>query len=309
MRSETGYYSIRQVADQTGLTTQLIRKWEQRYQIIEPRRLQNGYRVYTAEDVQLLSKVQELVQNGYSVKNAALAVRSANLPTDDLGALQDFDANVQQPSLQRIVHRLIELGEGSREGEMAALFQRCSQQYGITETMHRILTPFLREIGRLWESGQWSEYQEHIASITVRDFLVQVRGELREQPAWPLLLASCLPYERHEIPLHMLLIESSLAGWRTLFLGASPAPGAIEEAVLRLRPVRVALSASTWTPFEQDDQLLSVLDEFASMHPSVDFYVGGDGALSFAQHHRLHHIHVATSAEEVYRVSRTHSER
>lgn len=309
MRSETGYYSIRQVADQTGLTTQLIRKWEQRYQIIEPRRLQNGYRVYTAEDVELLQRVQELVQNGYSVKNAALSVKSANLSTDGLGKLENSDENGPQTSLQGIVNRLITLGEGSREGEMAALFQRCSQQYGITETMHRILTPFLREIGRLWESGQWSEYQEHIASITVRDFLVQVRGELREQPAWPLLLASCLPYERHEIPLHMLLIESSLAGWRTLFLGASPAPGAIEEAVLRLRPVRVALSASTWTPFEQDEHVLSVLDEFASMHPSVEFYLGGDGAVRYAQNHPLRHIHVATSPAEVYRVLRTSIQR
>ena len=50
-------YTIQQVAEMTGLSKQVIRKWEDRYSIIQPERLENGYRIYSREEVALLKKV------------------------------------------------------------------------------------------------------------------------------------------------------------------------------------------------------------------------------------------------------------
>ena len=50
-------YTIQQVAEMTGLSKQVIRKWEDRYSIIQPERLENGYRIYSSEEVALLKKV------------------------------------------------------------------------------------------------------------------------------------------------------------------------------------------------------------------------------------------------------------
>ncbi|WP_243387179.1 MerR family DNA-binding transcriptional regulator [Bacillus kexueae] len=38
-------YHIQQVLNLTGLSKQVIRKWEERYQIVQPQRLDNGYRI------------------------------------------------------------------------------------------------------------------------------------------------------------------------------------------------------------------------------------------------------------------------
>ena len=40
---------IKDVAEMTGLSEQQIRKWENRYHIVKPERLANGYRVYSQE--------------------------------------------------------------------------------------------------------------------------------------------------------------------------------------------------------------------------------------------------------------------
>ena len=70
-------YSIQQVAEMTGLSKQLIRKWEDRYGIVTPKRLDNGYRVYTNEEVSLLTRVLQLTKEGYSIKQAAEAVKES----------------------------------------------------------------------------------------------------------------------------------------------------------------------------------------------------------------------------------------
>ena len=63
-------YSIQQVADLTGLSKQVIRKWEERYNIITPQRLDNGYRIYTTQEILTLKRIQLLISQGMTVKQA-----------------------------------------------------------------------------------------------------------------------------------------------------------------------------------------------------------------------------------------------
>lgn len=54
----------------TGLSEQLIRKWENRYHIVKPERLANGYRVYSQEDATTLLELKKLLKQNVSIKNA-----------------------------------------------------------------------------------------------------------------------------------------------------------------------------------------------------------------------------------------------
>ena len=47
-----------------------------------------------------------------------------------------------------------------------------------------------------------------------------------------------------------------LEGWKTQLIGTSPAPGAIESLVDKLKPDVVLLSVTTAIPFEKDPGLL-----------------------------------------------------
>ena len=54
-----------------------------------------------------------------------------------------------------------------------------------------------------------------------------------------------------------------LEGWKTQLIGTSPAPGAIESLVHKLKPDVVLLSVTTAIPFEKDPGMLERLDQFA----------------------------------------------
>ena len=69
-------YSIQQVSDMTGVSKQLIRKWEDRYDLVHPQRLDNGYRMYSLNEVNIIKAVTKLIEQGNSVKQAASIIQS-----------------------------------------------------------------------------------------------------------------------------------------------------------------------------------------------------------------------------------------
>ena len=87
----TGMYFIQQVSDMTGLSKQVIRKWEERYNLVQPKRLENGYRVYSESDINFLVSVKALSEQGYPIKQAVdltkernIKIKTAPLPVDSL---------------------------------------------------------------------------------------------------------------------------------------------------------------------------------------------------------------------------------
>ena len=66
----TADLQIKDVAERTGIAPGTIRMWEQRYGFPVPRRTGSGYRVYSAEDVEALRRVQALRHRGLSMASA-----------------------------------------------------------------------------------------------------------------------------------------------------------------------------------------------------------------------------------------------
>jgi DNA-binding transcriptional MerR regulator len=64
-------FSIGAVAGMTGLSTQVIRAWERRYQAVVAARSANGRRVYSADDVNKLSVLKALTDQGTPISSVA----------------------------------------------------------------------------------------------------------------------------------------------------------------------------------------------------------------------------------------------
>ncbi|WP_432362287.1 MerR family transcriptional regulator [Sporosarcina sp. UB5] len=288
-------YFIQQVADMTGLSKQVIRKWEERYSLVLPERLENGYRVYSERDINLLLQVKALSEQGMPIRQAVEMVDTENQDTPR----PVEDPVVEQQSLNNFVLQLLEQGNRCDELELMITLQQAYHQVGLYTFLDQVVLPFLNEVGNKWEKGEWNEYQESVSSLIVRDFLVQIRRNYQYRPDAPLVLAACLPYERHEIPLHILLLQFMLKGWRTFLIGASPAPGSIEALIEKMKPKTVLLSASTTIPFEREPNLLEKLDKFAATQREIDFFLGGKGAIVYAASNKLTTIRVTDDIEDV----------
>lgn len=290
-------YFIQQVSDMTGLSKQVIRKWEERYNIVQPKRLENGYRIYSQIDINTLLSVKALSEQGHALKSAVELTKERTALVD---AVPDNSQSIQhQDILNDYVLQLLEKGSYCDELELSLVLQEAYYSIGLADFLTSVVVPFLNEVGKKWSTKEWSEYQESVSSLVVRDFLVQIRRNYQFREDAPLIVGACLPFERHEIPLHILLIQFMMRGWKTILIGASPAPGSIESLVEKLKPVKVLLSATTTTPFENDPDLLNKLDQFAAANKQIDFYLGGAGALDYAKNKTLQAIQVTSSIEDI----------
>lgn len=72
-------FKMKTVSQVTGLSPTLLRAWERRYDFLEPSRQPGGHRLYSEEDLKVLARVQELLEAGYSVGEAAAMGRSSLL--------------------------------------------------------------------------------------------------------------------------------------------------------------------------------------------------------------------------------------
>jgi len=289
-------YSIQQVSDMTGLSKQVIRKWEERHEIVQPKRLGNGYRTYSKKDVNVLLSVKTLADKGFSIKQAATLVIEEN-KNENQALKQEPIQQIEE--LNNHVFQLIEKGTHCDEVEINLILQQAFHYHGLSNFLTSVVIPFLHEIGKRWEKGEWDAYQESISSMVVRDFLVQIRRDFKYRENAPLVLGACLPNEQHEIPVQILLLQLMQLGWKTLLVGSSPAPGSLESIVEKLKPVKVLLSASTTIPFEMNPLLLKKIDDYAVENKHIDFCLGGHGAVSYSKGQPLKALRIVQSIEDV----------
>lgn len=285
---EPQYYYIREAAQLTGLSQQLIRKWENRYHIVHPQRLANGYRVYTFADLLTLKQLKALRDQGKSIKQAVQEVITEKKP--------DYSSQVEESPH---VAKMIEKGTNYDEDGLMFLLQQANHQYGLARFLQHTIQPFLEKIGELWEKAAWDESQETVATLVVRDFLTQISRNFNNHLEAPHAIGFCLPNEYHEVPLQILLLQLKMKGWRTTRIGASPKFSAIETLIGRMQPQKVMLSATTVIPFQKDKHLMERLDRIAENYPHIDFYIGGKGVWHYTEIIKPKHMHVSFPIDDL----------
>src|SRR6266480_1412780 len=63
--------NIAALAQRTGVAPDTLRKWEQRYQILQPTRTTGGQRRYSERDVARVEWLRQRLQEGYRIGEAA----------------------------------------------------------------------------------------------------------------------------------------------------------------------------------------------------------------------------------------------
>ena len=111
-----------------------------------------------------------------------------------------------------------------------------------------VLQPALREVGRLWQTGEVSVAQEHLATSiagrTMAAFYVQF---MDRKPTRGAAVITSAPEEFHEVGARMVADFLEIDGWDTAFLGANTP---VEEVMKLLKARKPAiLGISVMMPF------------------------------------------------------------
>jgi DNA-binding transcriptional MerR regulator len=224
-------YEIHEVAELTGLAAARLRAWERRYEVVRPRRMPNGYRAYTADQVALLRAFARLIEAGERVGDLAARPR------------EDVLAQAEIRPLDGSPHAA--LMEAIRAFDRERLEGLVAQQLalrGLRAFAEEIVMPLAQAVGDLWALGKIPIAAEHLASEVV---LHALKGGLRmSRGSGPLLLGACLPGERHEWGILGTLAVIQEHGWRIHYLGADLPVEEVAQAAWRLSPRGVAFSGS-----------------------------------------------------------------
>src|SRR3954451_2138427 len=263
MTEDTIQLRIGELSRRSGASTDVLRSWERRYGLLRPRRSSNGYRLYSAEDLDRALAMPAHLAAGTSAAEAAALVKNGS-------GSETEDASHQQVS--ELLARLRSALAAYDGAGAAHVLDRCLLNLGLAQAIQLVILPCLRDVGRQWECGEITVAQEHFATHVIRRRLLTV-AEGWDDDGDPLAVLACAPGEQHDIGLICFgLSLNSYHGWRIAFLGADTPLSGLVHAVASIGPDLVVVSAISAARFFRE------LGQWQDLAGGVSLAVGGAGA-------------------------------
>jgi methanogenic corrinoid protein MtbC1 len=249
--------NIAALTQRTGVPSDTIRKWEQRYGVLHPERTSGGQRRYSELDVARVEWLKERLHEGYRIGEAAALLG----PGDQVARTAD-----------ELRNGIVAATVASDVDALGQLVDQALALSTLDESFIDVLAPALVEVGERWASGSVSVAQEHLVSATVRAALQKLLSDQRADVHGIAVLA-CAPGEQHEIGLLMLAVMLRSEGWQVAYLGAdTPVADAVALAE-ELDATALCFSATS-------EEGAQALDRDLSTTPARDsliVIVGGRG--------------------------------
>lgn len=230
MATSTGVLRIGEFARRVGVSPELLRAWERRYNLLQPVRSEGGFRLYTNDDAERIARMKRALDEGLS---AAEAARRALTPTG---------APPQEAMLDDARGRLVAATHAYDEPAVHAVLDDAFARFAVETVLQQLVLPALREIGDEWERGEIEIAQEHFASNVVRERLLAL-GRHWGRGGGPLALLACPPGERHDLGLISFGLALRSHGWRILFLGADTPLDTLGRAIEKTAPQLVVVAS------------------------------------------------------------------
>ena len=219
--------NIAALSQRTGVAPDTLRKWEQRYGILQPERTTGGQRRYSERDVVRVEWLRARLAEGYRIGEAALL----------LGQSGGTAARTPREHVEAI----LAAAERGDAGDIGLRLDQAFALHRLETVLGDVVAPLLREVGARWEAGAISVAQEHVVSEAVRARLGHIVGDAAGGTRGPAVLA-CAPGERHELGLMSIAIGLRSDGWRIAYLGAdTPLRDALDLAA-RVRAPLLGIS-------------------------------------------------------------------
>jgi MerR family transcriptional regulator, light-induced transcriptional regulator len=225
----TGTLRIGELSRRTGVSPELLRAWERRYELLQPTRSAGGLRLYSPSDLVRVQAMQQHLAEGFAAAEAAtLAARTTAR-----------DAETASPDAKEgLAAALASFDDGGAHAAFDALLAQLS----IDTLLRDVIVPYLHDLGKRWERGEASIAQEHFATTLLRGRLLGLaRGWGRG--IGPVAVLACAPGEQHDLGLIAFGLALRARGWRIVYLGADTPITSVADTVRSFDPTYVVVSA------------------------------------------------------------------
>jgi methanogenic corrinoid protein MtbC1 len=277
-------HPIAVAAARSGLSQDILRVWERRYQAVQPERGSGGHRVYSDADVARLRLLHAVTSAGRGIGQVA------RLSSEELARMADDDTTARaerergrdagqprdaKPHAADVVERAVESMTRLDAAELEHRLRRAIGHLGLTTFIEDVASPLLRRIGDEWHAGRLTIAHEHLASSTIHDIVAESMRVMARGSADATVLVATPAGERHAIGATLVGATAASEGWRVLYLGTDLPASVIAAAAIASKARAVAVSSL----YVQDraHSLAELRALRALLPPSVSVIVGGGG--------------------------------
>jgi len=209
-------YAIKDLERLSGIKAHTLRIWEQRYGILKPERTDTNIRYYTSDDLKRILNISLLNCNGFKISKIA-KLQDNEIIKQAQSILNNY--NKESDQIDNLVLCMMEMNELKFE----KIISNCIIHFGFENTIEKIIFPFMRQIGNMWQVGIVNILQEHFITHLVRQkIIVGIDGLFPEPLTNPKTFLMYLPSnELHELGLLYCNFLIKAKGHKCLYIGQS----------------------------------------------------------------------------------------
>lgn len=297
-------YNIKAVSRLVGLLPVTLRAWERRYGLPQPRRGEQGYRLYSEYDLRTLRWLIHQVESGLSIGRAVRYLEELRRSGQDpaMNTAPGFTGPVAPPSMvhstafESLSAELLDAMVHFDEPAAGEVARRAFTLYSVDQVLMKIFVPMMVKIGEMWHAGHLPIATEHFASQWVIQQLMSMLAAAGLPLRPGLIVAACAPGETHQIGLLTLVVILRWRGWNVRYLGPDLSLERLEEALVPIHPTLLMFSANRPETARSLERIEQILRRFPEPSPLV--VVGGAAFDHFRLAESVPVIYLNTSAEE-----------
>lgn len=268
------FLSIATISIETGISKEVLRKWEERYGFPVPQRDASGHRAYAAQQMARLKLIKRLIDSGmrpvHVVPLAEAALQSLLLADNAKPPASNVDTVLVQ-----------ELMAVLRGRDLAALTQRLREELGrlgLENFVLGVMGALNTEVGAAWERGDIAIRDEHMYSEAIQRLLREQLSLADQADGAPRVLFTTPSGESHTLGILMAEALLSQYGAHCISLGAQTPVDDIVHGLDDYRADIVCLCFSAAFPKRRIAPFLKTLRGLVPA--TVEIWVGGAGVVS-----------------------------
>jgi len=271
-------YPIKVVSQMTGLSVFVIRSWEKRYDAVTPARTETNRRLYSEEEIEKLTLLNEAVQKGHSIGGIA------KLSISDLKSILnqnqvEYSDQVQEElpaNIDSILNTAIEAIKAYDGKKLETLLLKVSSKMSQPQLIENLIIPLVYKIGDLWHDGEIRVANEHLASASIRSFISNLLDQNIPSDNAPIFISATPRGQDHELGALIAGVTAASAGFKVIYLGPDLPVEEIAAVADSLEAKVVALSIV----YPNDDPQLKkdLLNLKQMLADNVSLIVGGRAA-------------------------------
>lgn len=259
-------YSIKDFEQLSGIKAHTLRIWEQRYNLLQPKRTDTNIRFYDDDDLKLILNVALLNDSG--MKISKIACMATSEVREEVMRLTERSLT-HDDQIHALTICMIEMDEERFDKILSTNILKL----GFEQTMLNVIYPFMSKIGLLWQTGAINPAQEHFISNLVRQkLIVAIDGQITQNGGKKFLLF--LPEgELHEISLLFASYLIKSKGHKVIYLGQSTSNDDL-LSVFKLHQPDYLLTIITTSPSSEyvQDYVTALSERFTSSQILVTGY-------------------------------------